>query len=94
MARDNETNKVKLARIDERTGAIQGDIVEIKEHLKTQNEKLLTHEGRIASVEQVAVMAKSSADIANKNMHKLLIGLIVAVLATGGGVAAGLLGAW
>ena len=43
MAKDNESIKTKVARIDERTQAIQGDIGEIKEHLKAQNDKLLDH---------------------------------------------------
>ena len=90
----DETNKAKLARIDERTIAIQTDITEVKMHLIKLNGYVIEHETRLATVGAGVQEANNKANDNRKNFNRLLIGLILALLTSSGAVLYGILTVW
>lgn len=94
MAQENETDRMLLARIDERTEAIQGDIAAINEHLARQNEKLLDHETRLSTIEEKADNLEGQTTENSKNMTRLLIALVLAVSGLVAGILTGIAGLW
>lgn len=93
-----EPTEVVIARIDERTEAIRISVVGIKEHLRRQNDKLLEHESRLSIVEEQAENTEKLSIGTSKSiggfMSRLLIGLLIALVASIGGVITGIAGIW
>ncbi len=85
MAKDNESTKDKVARIDGRTESLLSEIKGVNEHLKTQNATIFKHETRLSTTEEKSKSNEKAIRDINKNLNRLFIAIIAATITMLGG---------